>query len=107
MVDKKYDKVRAIRKGVEIVSPEDEDKLPPPNIELIECLEALLEEAREGMLQEIAFACLYADYTSLSHFVGNFDNPSSLVGEVEVLKHNYLVSRHPNVLLPMIMEMDE
>lgn len=95
-------KVRKIRADVEI----KEDSGIPPNQEVIESLKLMLKEAEEGLIQEMAFVLQYSDNNLICDWVGQWDNPSAMLGQLLVLIDNYKIVNHPSVIFPVLMEED-
>ena len=86
--------IRRIREGITI-----EGGTPPPNTEIVELLQKLLQEALTGEIQELAYAVMYSDYNMLSDFVGDCENAPAMIGEIDVLKTNYRTMRHPSIMI--------
>lgn len=60
---------------------------PKPNQQVVEMLESLIEEAKEGRIQSLAVAGVYSDCATFNCFDGNY-YPASLIGEIRILERD-------------------
>jgi len=63
----------------------------PPEKSLIEHLENLLEEAKSGELQELAYVCSYKG-SSVNHGWTRLENNRRIIGELEYMKQHIIES---------------
>lgn len=99
MTDNDKPKVSKIRSDVVL-----EDESPVADEGLVKSLEYLLEKAKAGEIKAVAFVD-YWNHGGIGHgWDGVFDSPSQMLGEVEVLKYNFIVSSHGSAFIPVLEE---
>lgn len=67
-----------------------EIQVSPPDIDVIEQLEELLEWAKKGEIQSLAYVISMPNYRTGSGWVGMNKNNMAVVGECEVLKRDMM-----------------
>jgi hypothetical protein len=68
--------------------------------EMVYQLENLLESVKSGHTVEVCFVWREASGNVDHDFVGLSMSPSAIIGELEVLKQNYMTMHHKEILYP-------
>lgn len=93
-------KVSKIRS--DIVLEEEAEYTPPVDEELVKSISFLLDKAKKGEIQAIAWIDYWA-HGGIGHgWDGVFDSPSQALGEMEVMKYNYLITSHGSAYIAVV-----
>lgn len=100
MVDKKDPKIRAIHKGIQL--PTDEQEVKVPNPSLVSAVEALLEHVKNCTVTEVCYVGVGDNSDTVRAIAGVSRLPFLMSSQLEVLNMLY----KEEVIYPILLNSD-
>ena len=100
MVDKKDTKIRAIHKGIQLPTAEDEVKVPNPN--LVSAVEALLDHVKNCVVTEVCYVGVGDNSDTVRAIAGVSRLPFLMSSQLDVLNMLY----KEEVIYPILLNAD-